>query len=65
LMYALQVFFPKDRVPHNVEHMTAAAGILARIPTLLQEHNGCEKIVVFAGETRLFSVDCKGNTLPA
>jgi len=63
-MYALEVYFPKDRVPSHVEHMTAAAGLLARIPILLREHDGCEKIVVVAGETRLFAVDCKGNTLP-
>jgi hypothetical protein len=62
-MYTLQVFFD-GRLDH-LEVCRDAAGTLARIPELLREHDGCEKIVVMFGDVRLFAVDCKGNRLPA
>lgn len=65
-MYDLLVFYPGD-APHRpsrrVEATTAAA-VLDVIPTLLAEHEGCERVVVMMGVTRLFSVDCHGNRLP-
>ena len=64
-MYTLQVFFPGDRLPGRSEYLDGARDALARVPELLSEHDGCEKIVVFFGTTRLFSVDCKGNSSPA
>jgi len=60
-MYTLQVFY--DGKLHHTERLTSAAEVLARIPILLQEHDGCEKIVVSLERTRLFAVDCKGNRI--
>ncbi len=61
-MYSLEVFH--DGRLHHTERLATGAEALARIPILLQEHDGCEKIVVSLNRTRLFSVDCKGNRLP-
>ncbi len=63
-MYALHAFYSNTGSPHHIESATNAADALARIPAILKEHVGCEKIVVMHGTTRLFAVDCKGNTLP-
>ncbi len=61
-MYTLQIFY--GRALHQTERVTGAGNVLTRIPELLREHDGCEKIVVSLGGTRLFAVDCKGNRLP-
>ncbi len=61
-MYTLEVFY--DGVLDHIERQVSAAEVLTRIPALLREHDGCEKIVVNFGATRLFSVDCDGNRLP-
>ena len=61
-MYTLQVFYD-GRLDH-IEKWGSATQVLARIPELLREHDGCEKIVVMFGATRLFAVDCEGNRLP-
>ncbi len=61
-MYTVQVFY--DGRLHHTERLASAADVLARIPGLLEEHNGCEKVVVSLERTRLFAVDCKGNRLP-
>ena len=63
-MYALHVFFNGSDTPSHIEYPSNAGQALARIPALLAEHHGCEKIMVYNGETRLFSVDCHGNTTP-
>jgi hypothetical protein len=63
-VYSLEVYFPDNPGPHHVERTGDAHGAMARIPALLQEHDGCERIVVYFNTTRLFAVDCKGNTLP-
>ena len=60
-MYTLEVFY--DGKLHHTERLTNGAEVLDRIPPLLQEHDGCEKIVVSLDRTRLFAVDCKGNRL--
>ncbi len=64
LVYELRVFFPGDLHPRHTERIRSAPDTLSRIHMLLAEHSGCEKIAVFVGETRLFSVDCKGNSSP-
>jgi hypothetical protein len=63
-MYTLHVFYSKSGPLHHIEHAANAAEALARIPAILKEHEGCERIVVMHGDTRLFAVDCKGNMLP-
>lgn len=63
-MYALEVYFPNEDSPRHVESTTSASEVLARVSTLMAEHDGCEKVVVYLGSTRLFSADCKGNTSP-
>ncbi len=63
-MYVLEVYFAGDRYPRHVVRTQSAPDAMTRIPALLAEHHGCEKIVVYSGSTRLFSVDCKGNTTP-
>jgi len=63
-MYALHVFHPGEDTPREVERLTRAADVLSRIPLLLVEHHGCEKVAVFFHTTLLFSVDCQGNTQP-
>jgi hypothetical protein len=62
-VYLLEVFFPNDKIARHFERVQSAQDVLARIPALLREHDGCEKVVVNFGGRRLFSVDCKGNTL--
>jgi hypothetical protein len=62
-VYLLEVFFPNDKSARHFERMQSAQEVLARIPELLREHEGCEKVVVNFGGRRLFSVDCEGNTL--
>jgi hypothetical protein len=64
-VYRLEVHFPDKSAADHVEHVPQGADALARIEALLAEHHGCERIVVFHGVTRLFAVDCKGNTLAA
>ncbi len=63
-MYRLQVFYDGAPVPHHTETVRSAAEVISRIPVLLQEHEGCERIVVWLDAARLFAVDCKGNRLP-
>lgn len=61
-MYALEVYFPDEPRPRHIERLNAATEVLNRIAVLLQEHKGCDKVVVFFDTRRLFSVDCRGNT---
>jgi hypothetical protein len=60
-LYTLDIFY--DGKLHHTERRMNAAEVLARIPDLLSEHEGCEKIVVSLERTRLFAVDCKGNRI--
>jgi hypothetical protein len=64
LMYSLFVFC--DGSPDPVQRLTIAhaADVLAEIPRLFIEHPGCERIEVFLSQTRLFKVDCQGQTSP-
>ncbi len=63
-VYALHVFYPDDSGPRHIEHLFDAKEVLTRVSALLEEHEGCERIVVFQTATRLFSVDCHGNSTP-
>jgi hypothetical protein len=62
-MYRLEVFY--DGKLHHIAPCSTAAEVVAEIPRLLKDHDGCERIVVRYGATALFTVDCKGNTSPA
>ena len=61
-MYRLLVFHPGDERPSKTLRMPLASDILESIPRLLKEHEGCERIEIYLGVSRLFSVDCDGNT---
>jgi hypothetical protein len=63
-MYRLLVYYPEKDTPHAV--LTAGSGgeALAMVQAALDEHDGCERVVVMLGVVRLFSVDCKGNRHP-
>jgi hypothetical protein len=61
-MYRLDIFY--DGEVRHTESRAAAADVLAAIPKLLELHAGCDQIVVWFIGTRLFAVDCKGNTRP-
>ena len=63
-MYRLEVYFAGDRYPRHVERTQSAPEAMARISRLIDEHDGCERIVVYLGAMRLFSVDSKGNAVP-
>jgi hypothetical protein len=63
-MYRLLVYYPETKGSHLTVTAERSAEVLDLIPRLLSEHLGCEHIVVFMGETRLFAVDCAGNRLP-
>ena len=59
-MYTLQVFYPGSPAAVEIHEIKHGAEVLIRIPELLARHGGCDKIVVLAGASRLFAVDCKG-----
>ena len=61
-MYSLLVYFADDAVAHATVPIARASDVLARIPELLAEHDGCEHVVVYFNDIRLFAVDCAGNT---
>jgi hypothetical protein len=60
-VYYLKVFLPGDPIAVRTVEVKRASETLTRVPELLKEHDGCERIVVFLGPTRLFAVDCDGN----
>ncbi len=62
--YTISVHFADEPRPRRVESFETAQQVLVRIPLLLLEHADCEKMIVTAGTTRLFSVDAEGNRLP-
>lgn len=64
-MYQLQVYHPRKAQPIETLTFAAASEVIDAIPTLLREHDGCERIIVSADGVRLFSVDCHGNSTPA
>jgi hypothetical protein len=64
LQFALRVFHPGDDIPRRVMPFETASEVIEAIPAALKEHPGCDRIEVYAGHTKLFSVDCHGNTRP-
>ena len=63
-MYQLLVYFPGSSVVRATIDVSKSTEVLALIPKLLAEHEGCEHIVVKFNDSRLFAVDCNGNRLP-
>ena len=63
-MYELRVYFPEDASHRAVFYIERAVDVLTRIPDLLAEHEGCERVEVRSNGMKLFAVDCAGNTLP-
>lgn len=62
-MYRLEVFHSGSARPAHRELVHRASDAMERISALLREHEGCQKVVVFLDETRLFAVDCEGNQI--
>lgn len=63
-MYLLSVHFPGEAAARLSVPVTRASDVLARIPDLLAEHPGCERVVVYFNGLRLFGVDRAGNRAP-
>lgn len=65
-MYHLLIYYPGDPAHRPSQRIEARdpKAIVDTIPKVLAEHDGCERVVVMMGVTRLFSVDCAGNRLP-
>lgn len=62
--FELRVFHAGEVAPRRVVRLANAAELVAAIPELLREHAECERVEVYAGTARLFSVDCHGNSKP-
>jgi len=62
-VYTLQVFYPGDSTVRQTVRVDRAADVLTIIPELLEQHDGCERIVVLLDAVRLFAVDCQGNRI--
>ena len=62
--YTITVHFAGEPRPRRVESLETAQQVLAEIPLLLLEYPDCERMIVMAGTTLLFSVDGEGNKLP-
>ncbi len=62
-MYQLLIYFPDSETARATIQVDKARDVLALIPKLLAEHEGCEHIVVLFNQTRLFAVDCHGNRI--
>ena len=52
-----------DATPHAVIDVPSSADVVALIPRILAEHDGCEHVVVMTGTTRLFAVNCRGERM--
>jgi len=61
-MYNLLVFCGASVKPVARVEIESAANVLAAIPQIMKDHEGCERVEVHHGGRRLFSVDCDGNT---
>lgn len=62
-MYRLEVFHADAPSPTESVSLRGAGEVLRAIPALLERHPDCVRVEVYAGPTRLFSVDCEGNRL--
>ncbi len=63
-MYQLLVYFPGSEGARARINIDRGSDVVAMIPKLLAEHEGCEHIVVMLNDVRLFAIDCAGNRLP-
>lgn len=63
-MYELVVTAIGSTIPLERVEVSRAAAVLTVIPTLLAKHEGCDRVEVSLQGTKLFSVDCHGNTTP-
>ena len=61
--YHIDVHYPGERMSRERCDLDSAQAVLDAIPTMLQAHSGCERLVVWVGPTRLFAVDCRGERL--
>jgi hypothetical protein len=62
-VYQLLVFYPGETSPRHRFDLRTAVETSARLPELLAEHSGCERIVGMLGTIRLFAVDSAGNRI--
>ena len=58
-MYDLKVFFPGESFARARRKLDQASDVMDEIPRLLEAHQGCIRIEVYAGVQHLFSVDCE------
>jgi hypothetical protein len=62
-MYRIDVIYPDRAEARERFHVARASEILTAVSRLLAVHQGCDRLVVWVGATRLFAVDSKGNRL--
>lgn len=63
-MYRLEIHYPGEGRHRDCVVLHRGAEVVAAVPGILARHAGCERIVVYAEQTRLFSVDRQGNREP-
>ncbi|MDG2520266.1 hypothetical protein P7B02_01840 [Caulobacter segnis] len=56
-MYQLQVFMPGEHAPIEMTTLPRGGEVLETVSLLLRQFPGCDRIEVFAGALRLFSVE--------
>ncbi|WP_369061699.1 hypothetical protein ABOZ73_06555 [Caulobacter sp. 73W] len=56
-MYRLQVFMPGDDAPIEMTSLPRGGEVLDMVSLLLRQFPGCDRIEVFAGALRLFSIE--------
>jgi hypothetical protein len=64
LTYLLTVIDKETKLAIERLTVTTASAAMESISGLLEQHPGCERITVHAGAMYLFSVNCKGETIP-
>lgn len=64
LTYVLTVIDKESKLTVESLTVATASAAMEAIPRLLEQHPGCERIKVHAGALYLFSVDCRGETIP-
>lgn len=61
-MYTILVFCGGSPVPSATHRIAQSAEVLTSIPEIMRANPGCERLEVLLAGTRLFTVDCEGNT---
>jgi hypothetical protein len=64
-MYRIYVVYPGLGEARETCYVARASETLTAISDLLAQHHGCERLVIWLNETRLFAVDCQGNRIQA